>query len=161
MQTIDTGYKPEFGLGAYFAGQNAANAEDANKEELIKSFLANQQTRQKYDQDTLMNPMLIAEQRNKNTIGDYDAAYADAKRTSPTFIQQHIKGMEAQDQNQINSAEAGKALNPFKIAAEKAAAEIDKRNADTQWTIQDLDRQIADGGGTDASGTVVPFTPMQ
>ncbi len=33
MQNIETGYKPEFGLGAWFAGQNAANTEAANEEE--------------------------------------------------------------------------------------------------------------------------------
>ena len=46
MQNIETGYKPEFGLGAWFAGENAANTEAANEEELIKSFLANQRERQ-------------------------------------------------------------------------------------------------------------------
>ena len=39
MQNIETGYKPDFGLGAWFAGQNAANTEAANEEELIKSLV--------------------------------------------------------------------------------------------------------------------------
>ena len=42
LPTIDTGYKPEFGLGAVYQGFNAANAEQGAELELIKQFLANQ-----------------------------------------------------------------------------------------------------------------------
>jgi len=161
MQTIDTGYKPEFGLGAYFAGQNAANAEDLNQEELIKAFIANQQSRQNLDQSSQMNPLLVAEQRNKNTIGDYDAALATEKNLSPTYKKMLLSGTEGQMQSQINAAEKGSALLPFQVAAEKSGAETEKNKQGVLWTMQNIDSQLAQGGGTDASGNVVPFTPMQ
>lgn len=161
MQLIDTGYKPEFGLGAYFAGQNAANAEDLNREELIKNYIANQQARENLNQSGQMNPLLIAEQRNKNTIGDYDAALATEKNLSPTYKKMLLAGTEGQMQSQINAAEKGKALLPFQIAAEQAAAETEKNRQNVLWTMQNIDRQLADGGGTDASGNIVPFTPGQ
>ena len=43
---IETGYKPEFGLGAVYQGFNAANADMSAQEELIKQFLANQREQQ-------------------------------------------------------------------------------------------------------------------
>ena len=43
---IETGYKPEFALGALYQGINAANAEQASQEDLIKQFLANQREQQ-------------------------------------------------------------------------------------------------------------------
>jgi hypothetical protein len=46
LPTIDTGYKPEFGLGAVYQGFNAANAEQGAELELIKQFLANQREQQ-------------------------------------------------------------------------------------------------------------------
>lgn len=46
IQQIETGYKPEFGLGAAFAGENAANVDMNNQLELIKQFLANQREQQ-------------------------------------------------------------------------------------------------------------------
>lgn len=162
MQTIDTGYKPEFGLGAYFAGQNAANAADLNQEELIRNFLANQQAKQTYDKDTQMNPLLIAEQRNKNTIGDYEAALATAKNESPTYKNMLLKGTEGQMQSQITASEKGKALAPFQIAAEQAAAETDKNRQGVLWTMQNLDKQLAAGGGIDKDGLLLkPFSPTE
>jgi hypothetical protein len=46
INQIETGYKPEFGLGAMWAGENAANAEMANQLDFIKQFLANQREQQ-------------------------------------------------------------------------------------------------------------------
>lgn len=42
LPMIETGYKPEFGLGALYQGFNAANADMSAQEELMKQFLANQ-----------------------------------------------------------------------------------------------------------------------
>ena len=43
---IETGYKPEFGLGAVYQGFNAANADNSAELEIIKQFLANQREQQ-------------------------------------------------------------------------------------------------------------------
>ena len=89
MQNIETGYKPEFGLGAWFAGQNAANTEAANEEELIKSFLANQQSLQ-------MNPLLVQKQGYDNDVASYNAAEALAKQNDKAYIPAMLQGAKDQ-----------------------------------------------------------------
>lgn len=46
LPMIETGYKPEFGLGAVYQGFNAANADNSAELEIIKQFLANQREQQ-------------------------------------------------------------------------------------------------------------------
>ncbi len=89
MQNIETGYKPEFGLGAWFAGQNAANTEAANEEELIKSFLANQQSLQ-------MNPLLVQKQGYDNDVASYNAQEALAKQNDKAYIPAMLQGAKDQ-----------------------------------------------------------------
>lgn len=43
---METGYKPEFSLGAWVAGENAANQQALNQEEIIKQMMANQREQQ-------------------------------------------------------------------------------------------------------------------
>jgi len=52
---IDTGYKPEFSLGALYQGFNAGNADQMAQEELIKQFLANQREQQMQPTDVEQN----------------------------------------------------------------------------------------------------------
>lgn len=42
LPQMDTAWRPDFALGAYVSGQNAANSESSAQEELIKQYLANQ-----------------------------------------------------------------------------------------------------------------------
>jgi len=172
MQTIETGYKPEFGLGAYFAGQNAANAEDLNQEELIKAYLANRQSaqmnpllvdekQQSVDQSRIMNPLEVFAKQNTNRVGEYDAAYADKKRLDPDYMDANLRGQIGQMQTQEAAGKTANALQPFRQRAEQSQLESEAGKQDVLWTMQDIDKQLAAGGGTDASGNVVPFTPMQ
>ena len=42
---IETDYRPNFGLGAYYQGINAANAKQLTEEDILKAFLANQKNK--------------------------------------------------------------------------------------------------------------------
>ena len=64
IPTIDTGYKPEFGLGALYQGFNAANSDQASELELIKQFLANQREQQ-------MQPIDVSQAQQNLTAGQY------------------------------------------------------------------------------------------
>jgi len=161
MQTISTGYQPEFGLGAYFAGQNAANTEASNKEELIKAFLANQQAQQDYQQKSQMNPLDLLAKQQSNQVGEYDAAYAQKKLQDPNYMDANIAGQIGQMQTQEAAGKTALGLQPFKLEAEKSNLEGQKATNETLWTINDIDDKLAAGGGTDENGNVVPFNQMQ
>jgi len=161
MQTIDTGYKPEFGLGALYAGQNAANSQAMNDEELAKLFLANQTAQQSYGQVERTNPLEVTRMQNANTVGGYDAALARAKQSSPSYIPMSLSGQEAQMQNQMTSADTGKLMAPFVREQTKATAQADTQKQQALWTLQNIDSQLNAEGGTDAQGNIVKFTPGQ
>jgi len=161
MQTISTGYQPEFGLGAYFQGQNAANTEASNKEELIKAFLANQQAQQDYQQKSQMNPLDVFAKEKSNQVAEYDATYAQKKLNDPNYMDANIAGQIGQMQTQQAAGKTALGLQPFKQEAEKSNLEGQKATNETLWTINDIDDKLAAGGGTDENGNVVPFNQMQ
>jgi hypothetical protein len=154
VNQIETGYKPEFALGALYQGINAANAESANKEDLIRQFLANQRS-------IAQDP--IETQRKEYELGpaQYDNALANFKRTDPNYIPAQIAGQIGQMQTQEAAGKTASALQPFRQSAEQAQLETEKNKQGVLWTIQDIDSKLAAGGGEDESGKVVPFTPMQ
>ena len=82
MQEIDTGYKPEWGLGAYFAGQNAANKEAFNEQDLLRAFLANQREKQQQPLDL--------------DIKAQEAQMARAKMTDPDYAKWALQNMIGQ-----------------------------------------------------------------
>lgn len=85
INNIETGYKPEFGLGAVYQGFNAANTEQANELEMIKQFLANQREQ----------TMLPLDERIKSM----EAARADRAAT-PEMLDAYSKGYIGQSQSQ-------------------------------------------------------------
>ena len=147
MQTIETGYKPEFALGALYAGQNAANAQDFNNEELSKLFLANQREQQ-------MQPLDIQK-------AQWDAASAMDKYNNPEYRDAMIRGAIGTANTQEVNGNTAKVLEPFKIANEKLDLTNKNDAAQAQWTLNDIDRQLLAGGGSDDKGNVIPFTPQQ
>lgn len=66
MQNIETGYKPEFGLGAVYAGGNAADAEMYNQLEQVKNFLANSRELQSQPLDMDIKGLQAAQARSQN-----------------------------------------------------------------------------------------------
>lgn len=84
---IETGYKPEFGLGALYQGFNAANADQMSEQDILKAFLANQREQQQQPLDTL--------------IKQWDAAHAQDKLNSPEYRNAMLQGYMGQMNSQI------------------------------------------------------------
>lgn len=154
MQNIETGYKPEFGLGAWFAGQNAANTEAANEEELIKSFLANQRERQ-------MQPIDIQRKQYDNQVAQYNAKEADAKRTSPTYIPWMLKGYEGQMKTQDAAGEKAQTLLPFQTAADRSKLVDEEQTANLLSQFKEAQQLRMQGGDIDEQGVLHKFSPQQ
>ena len=110
MQNINTGYTPEFGLGAFFAGQNAANTQAANEEELARLFLANQR-------ELSMQPLDVQRKQLEVPGLEYDAALARAKRSDPNYIPKVLQGYIGQMDSQIAAGRGAMATEPSKTAA--------------------------------------------
>ena len=64
---IATGYKPQFGLGAVYSGINAADIEEKNTLDMIKSFLANSREVQSQPLDMDIKGLEAAQARQQNT----------------------------------------------------------------------------------------------
>ena len=155
MQNIETGYKPEFGLGAWFAGQNAANTEAANEEELIKSFLANQRERQ-------MQPIDVEKAQLGLDPARYESQLAQAKSSNPNYIQEQLRGQIGQMQTQAAAGEKAKTLLPFAIKAEQGTLENTAEDNSLMQQFKQIDGLIRQGGDVDpSSGLLVKFSPQQ
>lgn len=148
MQPMATGWQPEWGLGAYVAGQNAAMQEAANQEEQIKNYLANERERTMQPLDT--------------RVRESEAAIADAKKKDPEYI----KGLLGMTIGQGKSMQAGgdkaQALLPFQIAADRSKLQQEQTSNDLLKQVSDLDSLLSSNGYTNPeTGEVTPFTPQQ
>ena len=133
MINIETGYKPEFALGALYQGQNAANAQSQNEEELIRMFLANQHSIQN-------DPILEDRNRADLVSARYGAKRDQAKMDDPQFIPQLLAGEKGQWQSTEASGAKAKALLPFEMALAKeiAAGGLDKAKLDSLFNMFNL-----------------------
>lgn len=143
---IDTAWKPDGALGALYAGENAAYAEQAQQLEVIKNFLANQreQTAQPFD---MMGK-------------EYDGRLAQAKMNDPNYIPMQIQGQIGQMQSQAAAGETAQVLAPFRRNQEKQQSQYDTQKLGVLRTIQDIDSKINAGGSQDEQGNLVPFSPQ-
>lgn len=105
---IDTGYKPEFGLGALYQGFNAANADQSAQEDLIKQFLANQRSVE-------MNP-IEADQARQNVL-------AGMYKTDPRYQTGMTDMIEGQGMSNLAAGQTAQGLQQFKQAAGQAELE--------------------------------------
>ena len=144
MQNIQTGYTPEFSLGAFFAGENAANTEAANEEELIKSFLANQRERQ-------MQPIDVEKAQLGLDPARYESQLAQAKSRDPKYIQEQLRGQIGQMQTQAAAGEKAKTLLPFSINAERGTLENTAEDNSLMQQFKQIDGLIRQGGDVDPS----------
>lgn len=146
MQNVQTGYTPEFGLGAVYAGQNAADTQTNNQLDILKSFLANQREQQ-------MQPLDVQ-------IKQWDAASAQDKLNDPEYRDWLRKGYVGQMKSQDAAGNTAQVLAPFKQKAEQSQLENDATKQNLLFTIMDMDKKIRQGGDTDEQGNLVPFTPQ-
>lgn len=105
ISQIETGYKPEFALGAMYQGENAANADMNNKLEFIKQYLANQhaQVQNPLDEQTTAQNLLI-----------------NAFKTDPRYQQGMTDVAEGQGLTTLTAGQNAQVLQKFKQAAEEA-----------------------------------------
>jgi len=84
---IDTNYKPDFGLGAYYQGINAANAKQLSEEEILKAFLANQKEQNEQPLDLI--------------IKNWQAQHAQDQTNNPEYRKSMLEGYMGQMNSQI------------------------------------------------------------
>jgi len=116
FQELTTGYKPEFTLGGLYHGFNAANAEDLNKEELIKQFLANQhaQVQNPLDEQTTAQNLLINQHKADPRYGaaqlDIQEGQRDLQTASGALAQFVLPQKKLAEQAQLENQAATEGL---------------------------------------------------
>lgn len=129
FQSIDTGYKPEFGLGALYQGFNAANADQSAELELIKQFLANQREQQ-------MQPIDVSQAQQNLTAGQY--------KTTPEYQTGMRDTISGQGMSNLAAGQTAAGLQPFKQKAEQAQLENELGKQQNLAKIQEIDNALND-----------------
>lgn len=113
LPTIDTGYKPEFGLGAVYQGFNAAHADMSAEEELVKQFLANQREQQMQPLDirkaNLTNEGMVFDNMKKSLEGHQSRAM-----DTPELLQAFVADKRAGFNKNIRQDELDGLLHKFR-----------------------------------------------
>lgn len=84
---IETDYKPDFALGAYYQGINAANAKQLSEEDILKAFLANQKEQNEQPLDLM--------------VKQWEAARAQDQMNDPDYRKSMLEGYKGQMNSQI------------------------------------------------------------
>lgn len=143
-----TGWQPEWGLGAYVAGQNAAMQEAANQEEQIKNYLANERERS-------MQPLDVR-------VRESEAAIADAKKNNPEYIKGLLGMTIGQGKSMQAAGDKAQALLPFQTAADRSKLQQEQSSNNLLKQVSDLDAILSSNGYTNPeTGEVTLFTPQQ
>lgn len=127
IPTIDTGYKPEFGLGALYQGFNAANSDQASELELIKQFLANQREQQ-------MQPIDVSQAQQNLTAGQY--------KTTPEYQTGMRDIISGQGMSNLAAGQTAAGLQPFVQKEKIRESQNAFERADQQNGIYQLDNLI-------------------
>ena len=155
INQIETGYKPEFALGAWFAAENARNAQLANEEELLKQRLANQQSQ-------VINPLEAQLKQLSVAPAKYEEALSKARLTDPEYIRSMLNERKGQAAVAEVTGRKAKALEPFATKAEQFKLENEAQQTDLLSRFSTIQDDLLAGGGTDpTTGQVVPYTPAQ
>jgi hypothetical protein len=149
LPQIETGYKPEFGLGALYQGFNAANADQMAQEEIVKSFLANQREQQ-------MQPLDVQGKVFSNMQQDLLAQQAQAQN-NPGMLKVFADSKQAGYDEAIRKNELGALLQPF--AKQQIPLEQGAKTAQLGITKEIADYQRLLANGQDDNGN--ELTPEQ
>lgn len=133
INQIETGYKPEFGLGAMWAGENAANAEMANQLDFIKQFLANQREQQ-------MQPIDVSQAQQNLEAGQY--------KTTPEYQTGMRDTISGQGMSNLAAGQTAAGLQPFKQRAEQLQLENAFGQQQNLAKIQEIDNALNDAEAT-------------
>lgn len=141
---IETDYKPNFGLGAYYQGINAANAKQLSEEEILKAFLNNQKEQNEQPLDLM--------------VKQWQATHAQDLMGSPEYRQSMLNGYMGQMNSQIAAG---------KKAQDTLATEIPAINQENKNKLQvaNLLEQFRNSQlGQEPQQTSTPYeqpTPME
>lgn len=127
LPMIETGYKPEFGLGAVYQGFNAGNADMSAQEELIKQFLANQREQQ-------MQPIDVQQQQQNLDAGQY--------KTSPEYQVGMRDTISGQGMSNLAAGQTATALQPFKERTGRAELQTQFNQQDMLGQIGQMDQML-------------------
>ena len=94
LPMIETGYKPEFGLGAVYQGFNAANADNSAELEIIKQFLANQREQAMQPLDITKAQLTNEGMASDNLVKAFQGAQAQ-KQNTPEMLQAFVDSTRA------------------------------------------------------------------
>lgn len=130
----ETGWKPEFGLGAYIAGENAADADFSNQEELVKQFLANQREQQ-------MQPLDLDVRRQ-------EAQLARSKMNDPEYTKWLLEMTKGQGKSMGAAGDLAQATSPLRINNEKQNLETSNLMGNLMKRLAQLKQGAGTQGGT-------------
>lgn len=156
LPTIDTGYKPEFGLGAVYQGFNAANAEQGAELELIKQFLANQREQAMQPLDITKAQLTNEGMASENLIKAFQGAQAQSQNT-PEMLKAFVDSTRAGYNKNIRQDQVDALLQPDKLRAAPFQGQTMVDNARAGADISG--NQVSAVTGVDRSGNVL--SPMQ
>ena len=105
---IETGYKPEYALGALYQGFNAGNADMAAREDILKQYLANAKTAQEMPLDLDILGLQAARAR---------------RQTNPEDLDWFSRGYTGQMKSQDAAGNLAQVLLPFKQTADQRKLE--------------------------------------
>lgn len=137
---IETGYKPEFALGALYQGMNAANSDEMAQQEILDRVLSNFKKQQDAPLDYTIK----------------QAEVEDAKtRMLPSYQDAKLRGYIGQNDTQEASGKFAQALSPFKINAEKAKNRLSESNDTRDFNLSSFQKILTER--VDSNGN--PLTP--
>ena len=82
---IETDYRPNFGLGAYYQGINAANAKQLTEEDILKAFLANQKEQNEQPLDLMVKQWQAAHAQDQRAALATARCCRDSRRVQATL----------------------------------------------------------------------------
>ena len=156
---IETGYKPEYALGALYQGFNAGNADMSSREEILRQFLANEKAKQ-------MNPLEVEQRQLENRGIGFDLvgrelnANRNAGLMTPEMLSKFVQSKGAEMDESINKGETSNMLQPFvrqQIPLEQGAKTKQLESANELAQIDAL----LNNGGYDSYGNQATPEQMQ
>lgn len=133
LTNINTGYTPEFALGAMYAGENAATNRMGNQLEIIKNFLANQREQQMQPLDVTKAQLTNEGMASENLVKVFQGAQAQ-KQNTPEMLQAFADSTKAGYNKNIRQDEVDALMQPFKkqMAPIQGQTMVDDATSDKQ-----------------------------
>ena len=116
LTNINTGYTPEFALGAMYAGENAATNRMGNQLEIVRNFLANQREQSMQPLDITKAQLTNEGMASENLIKAFQGAQAQSQNT-PEMLKAFVDSTRAGYNKNIRQDQVDALLQPDKLRA--------------------------------------------